>query len=168
MYNGSLAGYPTEIVDKMLERQFEQTGRKDVSVFEEGVSKMKVNGGFDWSRTPENHDFWFDVLMSKKFDVFYKRYPKNIKQKLEELIQLVPEKKQQLEKIFPEELKEPPLNVWKEIAKGDKWLIDNSTQSKNANLCLYTDDSDNVCLYLQQNFDWEIVDGNKLYAKYKK
>lgn len=91
----------------------------------------------------------------------------DLKQKLQEIIALKPEKKEQLEKIFPEELKEPPLNVWKEIATGDKWLITNNPVSSDANVCLYTDSSGNVFLDLHKGFDWEIREGNKLYAKYK-
>lgn len=68
----ALHGIPEQIIEVMLERQFEQTGKKDRSVFE----KRK---GFNWIKTIEeekNCGFWSQVLINKNFDKFYELYPK--------------------------------------------------------------------------------------------
>lgn len=179
MYKGQIKGFPVEVVEKMLERQFEQTGKIGAAVFEQDKCANGLTGGFWWDETIEEKaepDWWLRVIGFKDFPKFFERYPKqsnqntmsDLKTLVQKIIALKPEKKEQLEKIFPEELKEPPLNVWREIATGDKWLIgDNRTVSSDANVCLYTDSSGNVFLYLHKGFDWEIREGNKLYAKYK-
>jgi hypothetical protein len=75
-YQGQIADFPPEIVEMMLQRQFEQTGKRDVSVFEDCESACRSNDGFNWDESPEDHDFWEMVITEKKFDVFFKKYPK--------------------------------------------------------------------------------------------
>ena len=75
-YKGQLEGFPVEIVELMLQRQFEQTGKRDVSVFEEEKTSCKDLKGFTWEHTKELHNFWRDVISNKNFKVFYKKYPK--------------------------------------------------------------------------------------------
>ena len=75
-YKGQLEGFPVEVVELMLQRQFEQTGKRDVSVFEKYEMADKHNHGFDWTITPEKVCFWDDVISDKKFHVFFKKYPK--------------------------------------------------------------------------------------------
>ena len=70
-YNGEIAGFPVEIVEKMLEYQFKQRHVRDVKVFE----KSKTNG-FIWADTPEGHCFWYDVINNENFDRFFEKYPK--------------------------------------------------------------------------------------------
>lgn len=73
---GQLDGFPVEVVEKMLERQFEQTGKKDVSVFQRWLSAPKPFNGFDWNETKEEIIFWTDVINRKKFNLFFEKYPK--------------------------------------------------------------------------------------------
>ena len=73
MYKGQLNGFPTEVVEKMLERQVEQGNKKDVTAFE----KCNVIN-FIWSKTIEGQQFWEKVIINKKFDVFFNKYPKQI------------------------------------------------------------------------------------------
>lgn len=75
-YEGEIKDFPVEVVELMLQRQFEQTGKRNVSVFEEN-NKAGLNiNGFTWTYTIEGHNFWNDVIDGKKFDVFFKKYPK--------------------------------------------------------------------------------------------
>lgn len=74
-YKGELKGFPTKVVEKMLERQVEQGNKRDVSVFEK--NKMTCSDGFDWSETPERYSFWEDVIKYENFDTFFVKYPKN-------------------------------------------------------------------------------------------
>ena len=67
---------PVEIQEKMFERQIEQKGRKDASVFEIDVSADQRRGGFSFHLTEEGYDFWVDVIFRNNFDIFFQRYPK--------------------------------------------------------------------------------------------
>jgi len=74
-YGREILGFPKKIVEKMLHYQVQQGNARDVTVFEEN-SKAKANG-FDWERTPEGYDFWYDVIRNRKFSLFFERYPKS-------------------------------------------------------------------------------------------
>jgi len=68
---------PKEIQDKMLERQAEQNnGFADSTVFIKDVESYVDDGGFSWSETREEGDFWENVLSYENFDRFYQVYPK--------------------------------------------------------------------------------------------
>lgn len=54
----SLKDIPREIVQLMVRRQFEQTGKCDISVFQEDCSVGVKSGGFAWHRTEEGRDAW--------------------------------------------------------------------------------------------------------------
>jgi|GEM_PF-4747932 len=73
-YKGELKGFPTEVVEKMLERQVEQGNDRNISVFER--SKAIYINGFDWASSPEGHSFWEDVIKDENFDTFFAKYPK--------------------------------------------------------------------------------------------
>ena len=73
---GDLKNFPIEVVEKMLQKQYKQVNKKDISVFQDYRFTDKQNGGFRWEDTIEGHDFWEKVLRYKKFDVFFERYPK--------------------------------------------------------------------------------------------
>jgi hypothetical protein len=75
-HGGQIADFPPEIVEMMLQRQFEQVGKRDASVFEGMRECGKSGGGFDWDESPEDHDFWETVIDDEKFDVFFEKYPK--------------------------------------------------------------------------------------------
>lgn len=68
---GQLAGFPIEVVEKMLERQYEYSGRRSVETFQESIT-----GGFSWYNTTEGHTFWSRVINDKDFDLFFSKYPK--------------------------------------------------------------------------------------------
>lgn len=74
---GDIKGFPIEVVSKMLERQYEQTGKVDATVFEGCSIAAKHKGGFDWSKTKEDLSFWKGVISKRKFSVFFKKYPKS-------------------------------------------------------------------------------------------
>jgi hypothetical protein len=69
-YGGDIAGFPLEVVELMLQRQYEQYGTRDVRVFEEHRTV-----GFFWVNTPEGGRFWKEVIARKNFDLFFERYP---------------------------------------------------------------------------------------------
>lgn len=73
---GDLEGFPIEIVKKMLEYQFKQIGKIDISIFQDYNRSDKQRGGFHWEDTIEGHGFWYSVIREKKFDMFFKYYPK--------------------------------------------------------------------------------------------
>lgn len=75
MYKGQLKGFPKEVVEKMLERQVEQGNKRDVSVFEDNMCALKIDGGFNWEETAEDDYFWIDVICGKNFSLFFERYP---------------------------------------------------------------------------------------------
>jgi hypothetical protein len=75
-YQGEIADFPPEIVEMMLQRQFEQTGKRYVSVFEDMKGADKSQNGFSWNEAPEPNIFWYNVISEKKFDVFFEKYPK--------------------------------------------------------------------------------------------
>lgn len=71
-----LKNFPIKVVEKMLQRQYEQMGKIDISIFQEYKDSDIQRGGFRWENTIEVHDFWKDVIRYEKFDVFFERYPK--------------------------------------------------------------------------------------------
>ena len=76
---GNLEGFPLEVIAKMLERQYEQTGKVQIEVFEEDRLSFRRIGGFDWNHTPEGDDIWMDVLLFGDFSEFFRRYPREEK-----------------------------------------------------------------------------------------
>jgi hypothetical protein len=75
-YKGQIADFPPEVVEMMLQRQFEQTGKRDVTVFENFRKAGCIDEGFTWSSTSEGPYFWEEVISCKKFHVFFEKYPK--------------------------------------------------------------------------------------------
>ena len=65
-----LKEFPVGVVVRMLEETEKQGGDPDVKVFQRNKW-----GGFSWKLTADNDLFWADVINSKNFNVFYKRYP---------------------------------------------------------------------------------------------
>ena len=68
---GDIYGFPIEVVQMMVQRQSEQNGICDVSVFQSARFK-----GFVWENTKEGAKFWEDVVANKYFDTFFSKYPK--------------------------------------------------------------------------------------------
>lgn len=73
---GDLNNFPIEIVEKMLECQNKQVGKKDISIFQKDRCEDAGGKGFSWSATIEGHYFWKNVIRDKNFDLFFERYPK--------------------------------------------------------------------------------------------
>jgi hypothetical protein len=73
---GDLENFPIEVVEKMLEKQYKQVNKKDITVFQEYNRSDIQRGGFRWENTIEGYEFWNDVIYYKKFDRFFERYPK--------------------------------------------------------------------------------------------
>lgn len=71
-----LKGVPIEIAQKMVERQYEQTGKYNISIFQSNLIADAAGGGFDWIKSEEGDIFWHKVIGCKDFDVFFKRYNK--------------------------------------------------------------------------------------------
>lgn len=74
---GRISEFPIEIVQKMVERSTEQ-GKWDYDVgmttFQENVSSAG-SCGFRWETTPEGHLFWSRIIESRRFDLFFDKYP---------------------------------------------------------------------------------------------
>ena len=73
---GDLENFPIEVVEKMLEKQYKQVNKKDITVFQAYKCSEAQHGGFNWQDTIEGHDFWRDVIRKENFDRFFERYPK--------------------------------------------------------------------------------------------
>ncbi len=73
---GDLEDFPLEVIDKMIERQVEQGNKTDVSVFEIENESNSLLGGFWWHKTIEGKSFWDKVILERKFDIFFDKYPK--------------------------------------------------------------------------------------------
>jgi hypothetical protein len=69
-----LKGFPIEVVEKMLERQKEQKGYRNISEFQ-----ASNRSGFSWIASPEGHRFWQDIIQLRKFNLFFERYPRKNK-----------------------------------------------------------------------------------------
>lgn len=74
---GDLENFPIEVVEKMLENQFKQVNKIDISVFQEYRDSDIQRGGFCWKNTIEGPDFWEDVINNENFDRFFECYAKS-------------------------------------------------------------------------------------------
>lgn len=73
---GDIAGFPIEVVRKMVEEQVRQGNKADVSIFQECANRDKKHGGFEWEETEDGFEFWDMVVLYKEFDEFFEKYPK--------------------------------------------------------------------------------------------
>lgn len=73
---GDLENFPIEVVEKMLQNQYKQGNKMDISIFQKRKDAYTQIGGFLWKDTIEGHGFWYSVINEKKFDMFFKYYPK--------------------------------------------------------------------------------------------
>lgn len=72
---GCIKYFPIEVVQKMVERQYEQINKCDVHVFQ--FDKCSGTGkGFIWSKTVEGDKFWQNVIIDNNFDLFFQKYPR--------------------------------------------------------------------------------------------
>ena len=72
---GNIAGFPIEVVQKMLDEQFLQGNKVSLKVFQNKSNADRNHGGFNWDDTKDGREFWTKVINHKKFDKFFKRYP---------------------------------------------------------------------------------------------
>lgn len=71
-----LNGFPLEIIEKMIDNQVAQDNKPDVNIFKCFVATDRNSKGFNWNISKEGSDFWVDIISDRRFDVFFKRYPK--------------------------------------------------------------------------------------------
>jgi hypothetical protein len=100
---------PREIQERMLECQVEQGNKRDADVFRNKIRANKYRGGFGWSESTEEYDFWQDVLMNKEHNIFFEKYPK--KRRLKDAIQEVKANPAEAIKALQEYAKELNLTV---------------------------------------------------------
>lgn len=70
---GDIEGFPIEVVQKMVDYQYDKRHVCDVSVFQHRADAATY--GFIWSETSEGWDFWNDVINRKRFYKFFDLYP---------------------------------------------------------------------------------------------
>jgi len=78
-YKGEIEGFPTEVVEWMMDNQVKQGNKRDVSVFEKSKCLSAKEGGFDWQlKDDKSNDFFFmvNVIGHTDFDLFFSKYPK--------------------------------------------------------------------------------------------
>ncbi len=73
-----LKGFPLEVAEKMRERQKEQTGVSSIKKIQEEPCGRAMDGVFTWAKTIEGDEFWYDVIVLKRFDLFFEKYPKEV------------------------------------------------------------------------------------------
>ena len=61
--------FPNEVVKLMLQRQYEQQGIRDISIFEKDEFANASERGFDWEDTPEGQLFWQRIILNEDFDI---------------------------------------------------------------------------------------------------
>ena len=76
---GDIKDFPIEVVEKMIEEQVKQGNCPNVEVFQNYVSADDGDGGFAWSKTDDDIDFWTDIIVEGNFDLFFEKYPKKAK-----------------------------------------------------------------------------------------
>ena len=81
---GDIAGFPIEVVKKMVEEQVRQGNKADVGVFQKCTNSDKKHRGFNWEKTEDGFEFWDMVLLSKEFDEFFEKYPKQKAAKMQD------------------------------------------------------------------------------------
>lgn len=72
---GDIEGFPIEVVQKMVEHQYNQTGKCRVDVFCDSRDAATLKGGFTWGHTGEGWVFWSDVIGKRNFERFFELYP---------------------------------------------------------------------------------------------
>jgi hypothetical protein len=70
---GDIEGFPIEVVQMMMVRQYEQGRKSNISAFQR--DRCSGCGGFVWLDTDEGSEFWSSVIDYKDFSVFFERYP---------------------------------------------------------------------------------------------
>ena len=66
---------PKQIQKAMLDEQVRQGNKRDRKVFDTFTASNHSRGGFTWQKTKEKHDFWADIILYGKINLFFKLYP---------------------------------------------------------------------------------------------
>lgn len=61
--------FPNEVVKLMIQRQYEQQGIRDITVFQRDEFANASERGFDWEDTPEGQLFWQRIILNEDFDI---------------------------------------------------------------------------------------------------
>lgn len=72
---GQINGFPIEVVQMMVERQYEQCSICNIEVFQRNVTASSIGNGFTWGRTREGQMFWDNVISNRNFNEFFDMYP---------------------------------------------------------------------------------------------
>ena len=78
---GHIENFPVGVIVKMIE---ETQAQRDYMTQEDIINtlQMQPTGAFAWNRTEAGMNFWHSVILDKKFDVFFEKYPEYRKYKL--------------------------------------------------------------------------------------
>lgn len=77
---GEIEDFPIEVVQRMVDYQVKQGNKANVSVFQLHKSMLFKGGGFHWDETIEGKQFWGRVILDEDFDLFFNRYPHQLKE----------------------------------------------------------------------------------------
>ena len=71
---GQLLYFPIEVIEAMLIEQEKQTGKKDVTIFQDFRITDAQQGGFTWKNTSMGFTFWDNIIRHKRFNLFFEKY----------------------------------------------------------------------------------------------
>lgn len=72
---GKIKDFPISVVVRMLEEIEAQGKAPDVKILQKRAAAYIIEGGFDWTKTPDGNKNWNDIILCKNFDKFYKLHP---------------------------------------------------------------------------------------------
>ena len=121
---GDIEGFPIEVVQRMIECQVEQGNKANVTIFQKRNRCGVESGGFEWGDTKEKFYFWEEIIVYGKFEVFFKRYPKEMEESLKydneklrwDLLPL--EDIEDVVKVYTEGAKKYAPNSWQNLSDG--------------------------------------------------
>jgi hypothetical protein len=74
---GDIDGFPVELVTFIVERDLETGWALSVEAAMNYL-RMRRSNCFNWSDSPEGDCFWRTVIMERRFDRFFERFPEQI------------------------------------------------------------------------------------------
>ena len=75
-FDGTIKGFPREVVAMMMAEQWNQGNPPNLEVFENYAQNSRGDGGFNWNLSPEGEGFWIQVIDDENWALFYEKYPK--------------------------------------------------------------------------------------------
>ena len=66
---------PKEIQNAMLDEQVRQGNKRDRKVFERYLDARLSYGGFNWSSSRDDFDFWYQIIIDGNLKTFFDKYP---------------------------------------------------------------------------------------------